>query len=133
MLAILMSVGYASFAKMRSKLGLEESANKIAQDIQKCRSYATAKTLRCRITFTGGNSYTVATSNNGSNWRQLYTANIASDVSSSWAAGDTIIFNSKGFATFPTSPSPYVITLTKGNDTYLIVPSMVGAVRMVKP
>jgi len=127
-----MGLGYSSLAKVRGRLGLEESANRIAQDIQKCRSTAIAKTVYCRIKFTDAHGYQVATSNNGSNWRQQYTASIDSDVGSSWNAGDEIVFNSKGFASFPTSPSPYMITLTQGNDTYVIVPTMVGAVRVVK-
>lgn len=132
MLGVLMGLGYSSFSRVRGTLGLEESASRVAQDIQKCRSTAIAKTVYCRITFTNSNSYTVATSNNGSSWQQQYTASIDSDVSSSWNSGDSITFNSKGFAVFPTTPSPYVISLSQGGETYLVVPTMVGAVRVVK-
>lgn len=132
MMAVLLGLGYSSFSKMRGRLGLEESANRIAQDIQKCRSVAIAKTVYCRLTFTDAHTYQVATSNNGSNWQQKYTASIGSDVVSSWSAGDTITFNSRGFAVFPAAPSPYLITLTQGGETYVIVPTMVGAVRVVK-
>jgi len=131
-LGILMGLGYSSFSRVRGKLGLEESANRIAQDIQKCRSTAIAKTVYCRITFIDGSSYDVDTSNNGSTWRQQYSAEIGGGITSSWSAGDTITFNSKGFATFPVTPSPYVITLSQGGETYVVVPTMVGAVRVVK-
>ncbi|WP_457630645.1 pilus assembly FimT family protein [Oceanithermus sp.] len=132
MLAVLMGLGYSSFSKVRGRLGLEESANRVAQDIQKCRSIATTKTLFCRLTFTDAHSYTVATSNNRSSWNTQFTASIGPDVVASWSAGDSITFNSRGFAVFPATPSPYQITLSQGNETYVIVPTMVGAVRVVR-
>jgi len=131
-LGVLMGLGYSSFSRVRGKLGLEESANRVAQDIQKCRSTAIAKTVRCRITFTDGKSYDVDTSNNGTTWRRQYSAEIGDGITSSWNAGDTITFNSKGFATFPASPSPFVITLSQNGETYVVVPTIVGAVRVVK-
>ena len=132
MMSVMLGLGYSSFTKVRGRLGLEESANRVAQDIQKCRTTAIAKTVYCRITFINSHKYQVDTSNNGSNWNQKYTASIGVDVVPSWVIGDTITFNSKGFATFPTTPTPYVISLTQGNETFVVVPTMVGAVRVVK-
>jgi len=132
MMAALMGLGYSSLTKVRDRLGLEESAHRIAQDIQKCRSLAIAKTVYCRVLFNDAHSYQVATSNNGSRWVPRYTATIDLSVNSSWSSGDKIIFNSKGFANFPIAPSPFIITLTQEEDTYVVIPTMVGAVRMVK-
>ena len=131
MLAILGGIVFATFAKLRGQVGLEQSATKISQDVQKCRSLAIAKDRACRLRFRNGNSYVVELAA-GSKWRRQHIVKLPRDVHGNWQSGDAITFTPLGYASFPTSPSPYVITITKGKDTYDIVPTMVGAVRVVK-
>jgi len=131
MLAILGGIVFASFSKLRSQMGLEQSVAKVSQDIQKCRSLAISRSRSCRLKFQSGNRYSVALSA-GANWNNQYTVSLPANIRGSWQTGDAITFNSRGYASFPATPNPYVVTITKGNDTYVIVPTMVGAVRVVK-
>jgi len=131
MLAILGGIVFASFSKLRSQMGLEQSVAKVSQDIQKCRSLSVSRSRNCRLKFHTGNRYSVALSA-GANWNNQYTVSLPANIQGSWQAGDTITFDSRGYASFPAAPNPYVITISKGNDTYVVVPTMVGAVRVVK-
>lgn len=129
-LAILMSIVALSFGNARKRIDLEGVAHRVAQDLQDCRTLAISKSSFCRLSF-DTNGYDLQLSSDGTTWftRRSYT--VPSRISTSWSSGDVLVFDSRGFASFPSTP--YSITLSDGGHSLLVVPSMTGAVRVVKP
>ena len=131
-LATLMSIVAISFGNTRQRLDLEGVANRIAQDLQSCRSQAVSKSGACRLSFKS-DGYDLEFSTDGTNWTTRHSYDLPDRITPSWSAGDAITFDSRGFGDFPASPHPYEITLTDGSHTLKVVPSMTGAARVVKP
>jgi type II secretion system protein H len=131
-LAILMSIVALTFKNTRQRLDLEGVAHRVAQDLQDCRSLAISKSRFCRLRF-DANGYDLQLSDDGITWAQRRRYDLPARISPSWSTGDSIVFDSRGFGSFPAPPDPYRITLSDGGHSLLIVPSMTGAVRVVKP
>ncbi len=131
--AILSGIVFSSFQRVRRQMGLEESVHKLAQDIQKCRSTAIAKSKFCRVNFVGPHRYKVEMSSSRYGpWTSSYEIDLPVDITGSWSVGDDILFDSRSHTWFPSNPSPYQVTISKAGNTYVIVPTMIGAVRVVK-
>ncbi len=131
-LAVLFSMAAMSFGKARQRLDLESFAHQISQDLKMCRSLAISKSKFCRVDF-GPNGYNIDLSDDGSSWTTKSSFSLPSRVTASWSSGDEIIFDSRGFGDFPASPSPYQVSISDGTNKLIIVPSMTGSARVVKP
>ncbi len=131
-LAILMGIAAVSFGKVRQRLDLEGIAHRFAQDLQQCRSLAVSKSTYCRLNL-HSNGYTIERSKNKTTWTAVRSYTLPGGVSASWSANDTVTFDSRGFADFPSSPDPYWVDLSNASDRYRVVPSMTGGSRVVKP
>ncbi|HHN93799.1 MAG TPA: prepilin-type N-terminal cleavage/methylation domain-containing protein [Anaerolineae bacterium] len=130
-LATLMSIVAVSFGSARQRLDLEGVAHRVAQDLQSCRTLAVSKSGFCRINFKS-RGYDLEFSTDGSSWATRRSYTLPTRVTPGWSAGETIVFDSRGFGSFPASPDPYRITLSNGSNQVDVVPSMTGAARVVK-
>ena len=131
-LAVLLSIVALAYGKLRQRLDLEGVTHKVVQDLQRCRSLAVSRSRFCRLRFSA-NRYDLQLSSSGSNWTTSQSFTLPNGISASWSAGDEIRFDPRGFANFPPNPVPYALSLAKGSNRLVIVPSMTGAMRVVRP
>ena len=129
---VILGMVASSFGNTRKRIDLEGAAHKVTQDLQTCRSLAISKSSLCRLRF-AGQRYRIELSSDGSTWTTRRSFTLPDRITPSWTTGEAVLFDSRGFASFPTAPDPYQITLTDGTYTLIIVPTMTGAARVVKP
>ncbi|MCL4454037.1 MAG: prepilin-type N-terminal cleavage/methylation domain-containing protein [Deinococcus sp.] len=132
-LGILSGIAAMSLFGLQKQLNLESAAQTLSQDIQssRARSLSTSNSWRLRITSTNGY---VLEEETGNTWTVRKTVSLGGVIKlTNVSVGDSVSFDTRGFATFNLGGSALgEIRVTDSSRTLRVLPSMVGAVRVVK-
>ena len=137
-IAVLAGIGVSSLSGLRKRLTLDEAAQTISQDIQRARANSLSSS-KCtdaatcwRLRVTGPRSY--ALEEFETTWKVRESRQFPDKVSlTNVSSGNTIVFNTRGFASFSLTGSvPNELRVTDGTGTLRIIPSIVGAIKVVK-
>lgn len=130
LLGSVMALGLMGLGKLRGQLNLESAAEMLAQDLQSCRARGLSTGNPWRLRVSGSNAYVLEEQVSGS-WVVRQTRALTGAVRlSNVAVGNTVSFDTRSYMTL--DPGTLEVRVTDGARTLRVLPSMAGAVRVVK-
>ena len=142
-LGILTGIAVSNLLGFRQRLDLDKAVEQLTQDLQHCRALSLAKSRVCRVRFLSSERYLVELSTrsasmpsrnvcNDSNFATRRDRKLKAPVAiSGLEANDCVAYDTRGYA-HPSLSTPGQITLSNGERDMTVVPSIVGAIRVVK-
>ena len=143
-LAILLGIAVSNYLNLRRQLAVGEAAQQVAQDLGRCRGLSLSQSRVCRLAVRGADRYAVELARFDdpeppadvcarSDFDPVATVSLRAPVRfQGVAAGDCVAYGTRGYARLHLS-TPGYLEVGDGTRARRILPSMVGAVKVVKP
>ncbi len=143
-LAILLGIAVSNYLNLRRQLAVAEATQQVVQDLGRCRGLALSRSRICRLIVRGADQYAVELARfddpdppvdvcSRDDFDPVAEITLKTPVQFQGAAlGDCVAYSTRGYAHLHLS-TPGYLEVGDGTHTRRILPSMVGAVRVVTP
>jgi len=143
-LAILLGIATSNYLNLRRQLAVGEAGQQVAQDLGRCRGLAMSQSRVCRLVVRGAERYAVELARFDdpeppadvcarSDFDPVSETTLRAPVRFQGAAGgDCVAYGTRGYARLHLT-TPGYLEVGDGTRARRVLPSMVGAVKVVSP